>query len=211
MTRYLLIVFFAALGMIAADAQSATGAAKKQAGQRGAQTAKSAKAKVPAKQPPRSVPKAASGSAKKSAGKATTSKVRGSTRQAVRAPPESVTPPAGDVAVPIAPTRPAKPIMNRMYALDGDTFYHNGKKIRVRGLEAAHDSDLAKQRLQRALDSGEVAIEPIGTRDSGEIEAAVRINGRDLTEMLRVEAPEAAPLRGEAEPAQTETEGSTRQ
>ncbi len=101
--------------------------------------------------------------------------------------------------------------MNRMYALDGDTFYHNGKKVRVRGLEAAHDSDLAKQRLQRALDSGEVAIEPISTRESGEIEAAVRVNGQDLAEMLRVEMPEAAPPRDEAEPAQTETEDSTRQ
>lgn len=222
MTRYLFLVLFAAaLGMTATCAQSATGAAKKQAGPRAAQAAKPAKAKAPTKQPARNAPKSATGSKKKPSGKAATAQTGGSSvAREPEKPPQSTpsgtsavvpTPtPGGDFAVPVSPSRPAKPNLHRMYALDGDTFYHNGRKVRVRGLEAVHDSDLAKQRLQRALDSGEVAVEPILTHDSGEVEAAVRVNGRDLTEMLRAEGTDAAQRAEQAAPPPATPEGTVR-
>lgn len=102
--------------------------------------------------------------------------------------------PAGDYAVPVKPLRPPKPVVNRMYAIDGDTFFHNGKKIRVRGVDTPEvgqpNSELTKQRLQQLLDSGEVTIEPTATDDLGRTVATVRVNGRDVAEQLRAEGPE---------------------
>jgi endonuclease YncB( thermonuclease family) len=221
MTRYLLIIVWAvALGMTVPDAQSA-GTVNKPVGQRAAQSSKPAKAKAPAKESVRKAPKSATRSKKRQSGKAGAAKASGSgvARESQNLPPSApagtsaavpITTPGGDFAVPVIPSRPTKPIMNRMYALDGDTFYHNGKKIRVRGLEAVHDSDVAMQRLQRALDSGEVAVEPIVTRETGEVEATVRVHGRDLTEILLVDAPDAVPAGDQgAEPPTTEATPAT--
>ena len=97
-------------------------------------------------------------------------------------------------SVPAASPRPAKPIANRTYAIGGDSFFHNGKKIRVSGIDTPEwgqaNSDLAKQRLQTLLDSGQVTVEPVATDDSGYTVGVVRVNGRDVADQLRAQALE---------------------
>lgn len=79
----------------------------------------------------------------------------------------------------------------RAYAMDGATFYQGGRKIRVQGLdirEPGMTSEHATQRLQRALDSGSVSVEPVEVDGSGHTLAVVRVNGRNVAETVRAVA-----------------------
>ena len=79
-----------------------------------------------------------------------------------------------------------KPLPQRMYAADGDTFYFNGRKYRVEGVPAAlAKQEFTKQRLQQMLDSGEVSIEPRAIDDAGLTTAVIRVAGRDVSESLK--------------------------
>lgn len=97
--------------------------------------------------------------------------------------------PVPSMAIPAF--RPPKPIANRHYAVDGVSFYANGRHVKVEGLDEVVDhagSGVAKQRLQQALDSGEVSIEPVGVDGAGTTLARVRINGREVREMVTAPA-----------------------
>ncbi len=81
----------------------------------------------------------------------------------------------------------ARTIPDRAYAVDGYTFFHQGRKYRILGIDESlvpAGSDLAKQRLQLALDSGQVAVEPESVDDSGTVRAQVRVSGKNLAEVL---------------------------
>lgn len=83
-----------------------------------------------------------------------------------------------------SPEVKARSAPDRAYAVDGETFFFQGRKYRVAGLEGADNSDMATQRLQKALESGSLSIDPQSTDDAGVSSAVVRINGRNLAEQL---------------------------
>lgn len=78
----------------------------------------------------------------------------------------------------------ARTVPNRAYAVDGQTFFYQGRKYRVAGLKGNDNSDMAKQRLQRALESGDIALDPAQSEEAGITSARVRINGRDIANDL---------------------------
>jgi hypothetical protein len=77
----------------------------------------------------------------------------------------------------------------RAYAVDGTTFFHNGRKFRIEGLDPDTGVELthanAAQRLQQILDSGTVTTEALGPDDSGAMRAIVRVDGRDVAELMK--------------------------
>ncbi|GAA5185166.1 hypothetical protein GCM10025771_40940 [Niveibacterium umoris] len=79
----------------------------------------------------------------------------------------------------------------RAYAVDGTTFFHNGRKIVVDGLPLDANAGLthehAAQRLQRLLDSGAVSIDPVSADDNGALRARVRVDGKDVSELMRAQ------------------------
>jgi hypothetical protein len=79
----------------------------------------------------------------------------------------------------------ARTAPDRAYAVDGETFFYLGRKYRVAGLNGAGSNDMAKQRLQKALDSGSLTIEQTNTDDAGVATANVSINGHDVMDQLR--------------------------
>jgi hypothetical protein len=107
--------------------------------------------------------------------------------------------PAPSVASPLQPmpaiqqpqsARPGRGLA-RAYAMDGATFYQSGRKIRVQGLdvkEPGMTSEHATQRLQRALDSGNLTVEPVEVDASGHTLAVVRVNGRNVADSVRAVA-----------------------
>lgn len=132
--------------------------------------------------------KAHAGKAKAGAGKARGRVIRDKRGRIIRrAPPPppmvqgegAATPVRSDAATPRA-------VPARAYAADGQSFYLNGEKIRVRGapIGGPEGSELAKQRLQKALDSGEVTLADKSVDDSGNTIASVRVSGRDITDLL---------------------------
>lgn len=81
----------------------------------------------------------------------------------------------------------ARTIPDRAYAVDGYTFFHQGRKYRVIGVDEAlvpAASDLAKQRLQLALDSGTISVEPETVDENGTMRAVVKIAGKNLADVL---------------------------
>ncbi|WP_227814607.1 hypothetical protein [Nitrogeniibacter aestuarii] len=77
--------------------------------------------------------------------------------------------------------RAAPPPPKRPYAINGESFYYEGTKIIIEGLVLPRpDSELAKQRLQRRLDSGEITYAPIGEPNGGVVRARVSIDGQAL-------------------------------
>ncbi len=77
----------------------------------------------------------------------------------------------------------------RAYAVDGVTFFHNGRKFRIEGLDAGSGAELthehAAQRLQQILDSGAVTTESLGPDDSGAMRAVVRVDGRNVADLMK--------------------------
>lgn len=92
---------------------------------------------------------------------------------------------------PVADSAPIKarsaPI--RAYAVDGCTFFHNGRKYHIEGLNPDAANGLthehATQRLQQILDSGAVALDPISADENGAIRAVVRIGGRNVADLMK--------------------------
>lgn len=87
-------------------------------------------------------------------------------------------------AVKLAPKKPrAAPLPpKRPYAINGESFYYAGQKIVIEGMDLPRpDSELAKQRLQRILDSGEVSYAPVGEPEGGVLRARVSIDGQMLS------------------------------
>ncbi len=76
----------------------------------------------------------------------------------------------------------ARTVPDRAYAVDGQTFFYQGRKYRVAGLKGNDNSDMAKQRLQRSLESGTLNVSPLRTDESGVATATVRVNGRDIAD-----------------------------
>lgn len=164
-----------------AEAQSNKPAAKKPA-------AKKSAAKKPAakKSSRKAAPAASTGSCKNVRIK--TSKGYRTVR---RCNQESSGPLQGGAVAPVdsstAPELKARTIPDRAYAVDGHTFFHQGRKYRVVGIneeQVPAGNDLAKQRLQLALDSGVVAVEPDAVDDSGTVSAVVRVAGKNLADIL---------------------------
>ncbi len=89
---------------------------------------------------------------------------------------------AAPAAVP--PTR-MRTAPERAYAVDGETFFYQGKKYRVDGLPGSNAGEMGMQRLQKALDAGTVSVEALGAGSDGVTRARVRIDGRDLPAGLR--------------------------
>lgn len=79
----------------------------------------------------------------------------------------------------------------RAYAVDGATFFHNGRKIVVEGLGPEASAGLthehSAQRLQRLLDGGVLTIDPVSADDSGALRARVRVDGRDVADLMRAQ------------------------
>lgn len=103
------------------------------------------------------------------------------------APPPPPTVQGEGAATPVREdTVTPRNIPSRAYAADGQSFYLNGEKIRVRGAPSAgpEGSELAKQRLQKALDSGEVSLADRALDERGDATAVVRVNGRDIADLL---------------------------
>lgn len=78
----------------------------------------------------------------------------------------------------------ARTVPERAYAVDGRTFFFQGRKYRAAGLTGIDGSEMAKQRLQRALDVGGLSVEPLSVDEAGVSTANVRVNGRSLQELL---------------------------
>jgi len=75
----------------------------------------------------------------------------------------------------------------RAYAIDGASFYLDGRRIQVDGLPAGSGrrDDLARQRLQALLDSGEIRFDGRTDPASGALLARVWIDGREMAELMR--------------------------
>ena len=81
---------------------------------------------------------------------------------------------------------PRRPIVQRMYAAEGDMFYFNGRKYRIEGVPGPlARQEVTKQRLQQMLDSGDVSIEPRGLDDGGLTMAVIRVAGKDVADALK--------------------------
>lgn len=107
-------------------------------------------------------------------------------RRARRAPPPPMV--QGEGAATPAKADPviSRNIPARAYAADGQSFYLNGERIRARGVPfvGPEGSELAKQRLQKALDSGDVTLAETGVDVDGNTIAIVHVNGRDVADLL---------------------------
>lgn len=79
----------------------------------------------------------------------------------------------------------ARTVPDHAYAVDGETFFYQGKKYRLAGMSGTGGSDMDKQRLQKALDAGTLNVESVGTDDSGMSMANVTVNGQNLVDQLR--------------------------
>lgn len=75
--------------------------------------------------------------------------------------------------------RAAPPPPLKAYAIDGTRFYLGGRRFVIEGLEAPRPgSELAKQRLQQILDSGELTVAPVGETSAGAVRARISIDGK---------------------------------
>lgn len=79
---------------------------------------------------------------------------------------------------PSSVKRAAPPPPRRAYAIDGQRFYYEGQQFIIEGLQMLQaGSELAKQRLQQILDSGDLQIAPLGDAVDSVTRARVSING----------------------------------
>lgn len=80
----------------------------------------------------------------------------------------------------------ARVVPERAYAVDGTSFFYQGRKFRVSGLAGDDGSEMAKQRLQRSLDIGAIELDSQGIDEFGVTTAVVRVNGKSVAELLSV-------------------------
>jgi hypothetical protein len=79
--------------------------------------------------------------------------------------------------------RAAPPPPVKAYAIDGKHFYYGGREFVVEGLEAPRPgSELAKQQLQRILDSGELSMAPVGEKSDGATRVHVSVDGNPVSD-----------------------------
>jgi len=79
--------------------------------------------------------------------------------------------------------RAAPPPPVKAYAIDGKHFYYGGRKFIIEGLDAPRPSgELAKQRLQQILDSGELTMAPVGEPRRGVTRVHVSVDGRPVSD-----------------------------
>ncbi|MEN9493076.1 MAG: hypothetical protein RJA63_3525 [Pseudomonadota bacterium] len=78
----------------------------------------------------------------------------------------------------------ARTAPERAYAVDGDSFFYQGRKFRISGMHGDDGSEMAKQRLQRTLDIGAIELDPQGIDESGVTTVVVRVNGKSIAELL---------------------------
>ena len=79
---------------------------------------------------------------------------------------------------PAETKRAAPPPPRRAYAIDGQRFYYEGQQFIIDGLQMLQaGGELAKQRLQQILDSGDLQIAPLGDAVDSVIRARVSIDG----------------------------------
>ena len=96
--------------------------------------------------------------------------------------------PTPSQAQPAAPVQRQARGVARAYAMDGASFYQSGRKFRVQGLDARDpgmSSEHATQRLQLALDGGNLTVEPVEVDGTGHTIAVVRVNGRNVADAVR--------------------------
>ncbi|MCB1909421.1 MAG: hypothetical protein KDH15_18815 [Rhodocyclaceae bacterium] len=94
--------------------------------------------------------------------------------------------PLPSMAAQLATTARA-PELTRAYAIDAVSFYFDGIRVvadELAGGAVARD-DMARQRLQAALDAGEVTFDGRLDAASGALRARVWVDGRPLAELLR--------------------------
>lgn len=89
---------------------------------------------------------------------------------------------------PEASSRPPRTALARAYAVDGTSFYFEGRRVRVEGFDPRQPelaTELARQKLQLALDAGEIELQPVGDDESGVKVARVLVQGRNVLDLLR--------------------------
>ncbi|GAA5161443.1 hypothetical protein GCM10025770_10670 [Viridibacterium curvum] len=175
------------MGSMQAEAQP-----RKQTG-KSAAAAKASPKKAPAKRATTSKPAPASKARATSGGSdCQTVRVKSGKgyRNVRRCTKEPTGPLQGGAVTPGESSQPelrARTIPDRAYAVDGHTFFHQGRKYQIVGLNEAlvpAGNDLAKQRLQLALDSGTVSVEPDKVDDAGTVHAVVKVSGKNLADIL---------------------------
>lgn len=132
-------------------------------------------------------------SAKSSAKSSSKSSTKNTAKNKVAKPaPEVELPPADPVPLQPAvsgPQRPSPVAPARNYAVSSEQIYLGGRKITIEGMREAglgtSGSEHATACLQTLLDSGDVTVEPTGTDEAGTLKAKVRINGRDVVDLMR--------------------------
>ena len=70
----------------------------------------------------------------------------------------------------------------RCVAIDGATLQCGGERVRIDGLNAPAVDELARQRLQRRIQSGEVVIQRGGKDRYGRTHGRLFVNGNRITQ-----------------------------
>jgi len=80
---------------------------------------------------------------------------------------------------------------SKIKVIDGDTFYYNGNKYRISGIDTPekgqYNYDLAKIRLETLLKYGNVEMEEVAKDKYGRSVVKVRVNGEDVSDILKRE------------------------
>ncbi|MBP7795305.1 MAG: thermonuclease family protein [Elusimicrobiales bacterium] len=80
---------------------------------------------------------------------------------------------------------------SKIKVIDGDTFYYNGKKCRVSGIDTPekgqYNYERAKNRLETLLKYGTVEIREVAKDKYGRSVVKVRVNGEDVSDILKRE------------------------
>jgi hypothetical protein len=97
----------------------------------------------------------------------------------------------GGHSVGLLPGRPRSLVSSEIRTVDGDTFRAGGRRVRIRGMNAAELSGpggvRARARLDQVLRSGSVTMVPRGVDRYGRTVADVYVNGRNVAEMMRAD------------------------
>jgi len=80
---------------------------------------------------------------------------------------------------------------SKIKVIDGDTFYYNGNKYRINGIDTPekgqYNYEKAKNRLKSLLENGNIEIEEVAKDKYGRTVAKVRVNGEDVADILKRE------------------------
>ena len=80
---------------------------------------------------------------------------------------------------------------SKIKVIDGDTFYYNGKKYRISGIDTPekgqYNYEQAKIRLETLLKYGNVEIKEVAKDKYGRSVVKLRVNGEDVSDILKRE------------------------